>query len=121
MDKQVTGYWEPFDPEDKSTWPIKAKKYLIQRKDNKVHWEPWNGTGWAYNHKVIVAYAAIQPYVTVPKPAKSLNDLCFDCGGTLQDGFALVNDPVNALATKGAFARMRAVKKCESCGKSFKP
>ena len=25
-------------------------KYLIVRKDGKVHFEVYNGTGWAYNH-----------------------------------------------------------------------
>jgi hypothetical protein len=27
--------------------------YLIIRKDGKCHKEVYNGTGWAYNHKVI--------------------------------------------------------------------
>ena len=28
-------------------------KYLVVRKDGKIHFEVYNGTGWAYNGKVI--------------------------------------------------------------------
>ncbi len=30
--------------------------YLVIRKDGKTHLETYNGTGWAYNHKVIKYY-----------------------------------------------------------------
>lgn len=30
--------------------------YLVVRKDGKKHLETWNGTGWAYNHKVIETF-----------------------------------------------------------------
>lgn len=30
--------------------------YLVIRKDGKCHKEVYNGTGWAYNHKVIEWY-----------------------------------------------------------------
>ena len=52
-------FWIPFDWEDKSTHPPKYGKYLICRKDGKVHWETWNGSYWAYNGKVIVGWATI--------------------------------------------------------------
>lgn len=41
-------------PEHKAT--IEYGRYLVVRKDGKKHLETFNGTGWAYNHKVIVAY-----------------------------------------------------------------
>lgn len=31
-------------------------KYLVVRKDGKTHFEVWNGTGWAYNEKVITHF-----------------------------------------------------------------
>lgn len=41
---------------EKSTHPTKHGRYLVQRKDGKTHLENWNGTGWAYNNGVIIAY-----------------------------------------------------------------
>lgn len=29
--------------------PSKYGKYLVCRKDGNIHFEVWNGTGWAYN------------------------------------------------------------------------
>lgn len=51
--------WIAFD-EIKSK-PTKYGKYLICRKDGKIHWETWNGSGWAYNHNEIRYYALIIP------------------------------------------------------------
>lgn len=51
--------WVPFDPEDKSSHPVGYGRYLVCRKDGKLHWEVWNGTGWAYNSKSIVFWANI--------------------------------------------------------------
>lgn len=31
-------------------------RYLVIRKDGKTHLEVFNGSGWAYNHKVIQYY-----------------------------------------------------------------
>ncbi len=31
-------------------------KYLVIRKDGKIHFEVYNGTGWAYNEKVITHF-----------------------------------------------------------------
>lgn len=39
-----------------STKNLQYGKYLVVRKDGKVHIETWNGTGWAYNNDSIVAY-----------------------------------------------------------------
>jgi len=43
------------------TRPTKYGKYLITRKDGKIHWETWNGSGWAYNHNEIRYWAEIKP------------------------------------------------------------
>jgi len=32
---------------------------LICRKDGKIHWETWNGSGWAYNHNEVRYWAEI--------------------------------------------------------------
>lgn len=36
--------------------PMSYGKYLVVRKDGKIHFETWNGTGWAYNNKVITHF-----------------------------------------------------------------
>jgi hypothetical protein len=41
--------------------PIKADKYFVHRKDGKIHWETWNGSGWAYNENVITHWMIITP------------------------------------------------------------
>jgi hypothetical protein len=53
------GSWIKIDPEDRTTHPTEYGKYLVCRKDGKIHLETWNGSGWAYNGKVIVYYAKI--------------------------------------------------------------
>lgn len=54
-------YWIEFDWNKIETRPTECKKYLICRKDGKIHWETWNGSGWAYNHNEIRYYASIIP------------------------------------------------------------
>lgn len=39
--------------------PVKYGKYLVCRKDGKIHFEKWNNTGWAYNNNSIIAWAEI--------------------------------------------------------------
>lgn len=51
--------WIAFDHDKKETRPTKYGKYLICRKDGKIHFETWNGTGWSYNHNEIRFYALI--------------------------------------------------------------
>jgi|GEM_PF-2275584 len=41
--------WIEYNKDDKDTYPPKYNRYLISRKDDKIHWEIWNGMGWAYN------------------------------------------------------------------------
>lgn len=41
--------------------PEKYGKYFVHRKDGKIHWETWNGTGWAYNGNVITHWKQITP------------------------------------------------------------
>ena len=53
--------WVAFDWMKIETRPTKYGKYLITRKDGKIHWETWNGSGWAYNHKEIRYWAEIKP------------------------------------------------------------
>ena len=53
--------WVAFDFHKLETRPPKYGKYLITRKDGKIHWETWNGSGWAYNHKEIRYWAEIKP------------------------------------------------------------
>lgn len=40
--------------------PAEWGKYLIQRKDGKIHWETYNGTGFAYNNSVIIKWMKIK-------------------------------------------------------------
>lgn len=53
--------WQPFDFKKIETRPTEYGKYLICRKDGKIHWETWNGSGWAYNHNEIIFWAVIVP------------------------------------------------------------
>jgi hypothetical protein len=39
--------------------PTRYGKYLVHRKDGKIHWETWNGCGWAYNDNVITHWCCI--------------------------------------------------------------
>jgi hypothetical protein len=54
-------HWIEYDWNRKESHPPKYDKYLICRKDGKIHWETWNGSGWAYNHKEIGYWAVIVP------------------------------------------------------------
>jgi hypothetical protein len=51
--------WNKFQWTDRSTHPPEYGKYFICRKDGKIHWETWNGSGWAYNHGEIRFWASI--------------------------------------------------------------
>lgn len=53
--------WIPYNFYDISSRPEKYGKYFVHRKDGKVHWETWNGIGWAHNGKVITHYKEIKP------------------------------------------------------------
>ena len=53
--------WVAFDFMKIETRPTAYGKYLICRKDGKIHWETWNGSGWAYNHNEIRFWSVIVP------------------------------------------------------------
>lgn len=59
--KTAVSCWVAFDFMKIETRPTEYGKYLICRKDGKIHWETWNGSGWAYNHKEIRFWAVIMP------------------------------------------------------------
>lgn len=58
-EEQAISRWVSFDFDKIETRPTKYGKYLICRKDGKIHWETWNGSGWAYNHNEIRYWAVI--------------------------------------------------------------
>ena len=45
--KTAVSCWVAFDWNKIETRPTEYGKYLICRKDGKIHWETWNGSGWA--------------------------------------------------------------------------
>ena len=51
--------WVDYDFDNIETRPPKYGKYFIMRKDGKVHWETWNGSGWAYNENAIIKWKKI--------------------------------------------------------------
>lgn len=60
---KINDNWIEFDASKPETRPTKYGKYFVHRKDGKVHWETWNGSGWAYNGNVITHYQKINPPV----------------------------------------------------------
>lgn len=52
--------WNVYNPNDITTKPTKYGKYFIRRNDGKVHWETYNGTGWAYNDNSITHWKEIK-------------------------------------------------------------
>lgn len=51
--EQFKSYWIKYNWDNKETRPTSYGKYIVCRKDGKVHLETWNGSGWAYNEKSI--------------------------------------------------------------------
>ena len=51
--------WVEFDFMKIESCPSKYGKYFVRRKDGKIHWETWNGSGWAYNGNVITHWIDI--------------------------------------------------------------
>lgn len=51
--------WIPYWPHSKCR-PTTTGKYFVQRKDGKVHWETWNGLGFAYNNNEITHFREIK-------------------------------------------------------------
>ena len=54
-------YWVAFDWHKPETRPTKYGKYFVHRKDGKMHWETWNGSGWAYNGNAITYWMEVKP------------------------------------------------------------
>lgn len=65
--------WAAFDWGKIETRPTEYGKYLICRKDGKIHWETWNGSGWAYNHNEIRYWAVIVPPSNIIGELKNSN------------------------------------------------
>ncbi|TNE80848.1 MAG: hypothetical protein EP332_06410 [Bacteroidetes bacterium] len=53
--------WVAYDCNKPGTRPKAYGKYFVCRKDGKIHWETWNGSGWAYNEKVITHWQEVEP------------------------------------------------------------
>jgi hypothetical protein len=53
--------WVAYDWHKPETRPKAYGKYFVCRKDGKVHWETWNGSGWAYNGNVITHWQEVEP------------------------------------------------------------
>ena len=54
MNNIIVGHWQTEKPK-------KYGKYFVHRKDGKMHYEVWNGTGWAYNNKTITHWTILCP------------------------------------------------------------
>lgn len=57
----IVSNWVAYDWNNIDSRPPKYGKYFVHRKDGKVHWETWNGIGWAYNEKVITHWQEVKP------------------------------------------------------------
>ena len=51
--------WRTFTIWNRDTWPTEYGKYLVKLHDDRVIVETFNGTGWAYNHKLISKYSPL--------------------------------------------------------------
>jgi len=55
-------HWVKYDFKIIESRPPEYGKYLVCRKDGKIHWETWNTSGWAYNETSITHWAVcVQP------------------------------------------------------------
>ena len=61
LESQSTQSWTIYSWDNPVSHPPAYGSYFVQRKDGKIHWEIWNGAGWAYNEKVITHWAKIFP------------------------------------------------------------
>ena len=60
-DLSIANNWVAYDFMNLDSRPPKYGKYFVRRKDGKVHWETWNGSGWAYNGNVITYWMEVKP------------------------------------------------------------
>ena len=61
LENQSTQKWTKYSWSNPISHPPSYGSYFVQRKDGKIHWEVWNGAGWAYNENSIVWWAKIIP------------------------------------------------------------
>jgi hypothetical protein len=54
--KKILPIYKPKQFHPESSKPKEYGKYLVVRKDGKIHFEVWNGTGWAYNQNSITHF-----------------------------------------------------------------
>jgi hypothetical protein len=66
----IVGEWIEFNKDYPKTHPTMGG-YIVCRKDGKIHFEVWNGTGWAYNHNEIRYWAKIQSPLKQPTMKKA--------------------------------------------------
>ena len=59
LENQTPIKWISYNWDNPLSHPKQYDKYLVQRKDGKIHWETWNGSGFAYNGNVITHWAII--------------------------------------------------------------
>jgi hypothetical protein len=59
LENQSTQSWIKYSWGNPISHPPSYGSYFVHRKDGKLHWEIWNGAGWAYNEKVITHWAKI--------------------------------------------------------------
>lgn len=69
--------WILFDINNKNSYPTEYGKYLVCRKDGKIHWEVWNNTGWAYNNNQIEFWAVIKPPIKTGVTKESFDRAIF--------------------------------------------
>ena len=71
VEEYIQSQWIEYDFNVMESRPPKYGRYFVMRKDGKVHWEVWNGNGWAYNNESIVAWMNIIEY----KPKENTNEI----------------------------------------------
>jgi hypothetical protein len=59
LESQSTHSWIKYNFGNPFSHPPEYGSYFVCRKDGKVHWEIWNGAGWAYNEKTITHWTKI--------------------------------------------------------------
>ena len=54
--KDILPIFRPVRFHETLSKPNDFGKYIVVRKDGKIHFETWNGTGWAYNQNSITHF-----------------------------------------------------------------
>jgi hypothetical protein len=61
LENQSTHGWKSYCFNNPISHPPSYGNYFVCRKDGKLHWETWNGIGWANNESSITHWAKITP------------------------------------------------------------